>query len=82
MTARDTTTTRMFITSLWPEGDVHLERAELGIAPPGHRTNLRRRNKARNLVETGDVMEFDTWPEGSPSHLAGIRTRIEFVPID
>ena len=81
---RDTIATRMFITSFWPEGDVHLERAELGIAPPGHRTNLRRRNKARNLVETGDVMEFDTYAAGCATYreLDGMRTRIEFVPID
>lgn len=78
---KDTTASRMFITSLWADGSVHLERAELGIAPPGHRTSLRQRNRARNLTETGDVLEFDTWPETSPAHLAGIRTRIEFVPI-
>lgn len=78
---KDTTTTRMFITSLWEDGSVHLERAELGIAPPGHRTYLRKLRKARNLVESGDVMEFDSWPESSPSHLVGIRTRIEFVAL-
>lgn len=78
---RDTTTTRMFITSYWPEGDVHLPRAELGLAPPGHRTRLQRRyRRDRNLVVTDTTIEFDTNPPGPVTELTGMRTRIEFVP--
>lgn len=83
---RDPSPALMFITSLWEDGTVHLPRAPLGHTPDvvAHRARLRRRNRRRNLTEEGGVfgiMEFDTWPEGSPSHLAGIRTRIEFRPV-
>lgn len=82
----------MFITSYWPDGSVHLPEAEIGRAPEGHRDDLRRRLGHRNLVETPDTLEFDrhaagaslivTHDDGTVESLAGMRTRIRFVPLD
>jgi hypothetical protein len=87
MTRKSSPAARMLITSYWPDGSVHLPEAELGHAPEGHRDDLRRRRRDRNLVETGDALEFDTYgPACAPvvddgESLAGMRTRIRFVPV-
>lgn len=93
MSRKPSPAAHMFITSYWPDGSVHLPEAGPYSAPEGHRDNLRRRRRARNLDETPDALTFDTYAspacaptvehdDGEVETLAGMRTRLRFVPLE